>query len=952
MAMFINTNITSINTQRQLSMSQSSMQTAMNRLSSGLRINSAKDDSAGLAIADRMSAQITGLNQAARNANDGISLAQTAEGGLGQITNSLQRLRELSVQSSNATNTASDRAALQQEASQLLQEIDRVSTQTEFNGTKLLDGSFKAQTFQIGANAGQTINVTVGSAKTKDLGTGEQSALTAKGNSTAIAEGDLVINGTAIRGSSATDDLASYPNSSKAASAIAKAAAINASSAQTGVIATADTNVKGGATMMAPPAGVTPGSGNFTVNGVKTSDVSLTSDLATNRAAVVQAINAVKGQTGVEAVDTGDDAQGVKLMAADGRNITVSSAQTAGVFDASLTGVAMNAQSIAGTAVDTAPLTANGTAGTPGAPGTLGTGGALAVAVDDGAKGVISINGINTQEIALTADAAANQKDIISKINAISNKTGVVASADTTTGSYSIQLTAADGRQVTTALSQTASNSATFGSFVAGAVGLSAGTTGNVTGDTSQVTSYGSYTLSSDKEITVTAGTNTSANVSNAGLMAGNYGPKVAYTSTTSNNGLAMSSGDVRINGTNVGESKSSYDTSSRYAGSVGTADTQARTAASAIAKSAAINALTDQTGVTATVNANVLKGSDMSTGTAGTGTITINGVNTSTIAVDDVGGSAITAGQNRANVIAAINAIKDQTGVEAVDSNSMDGGIKLVATDGRNIDVQFNNGINSANSGISTSASGSTVTSHGAGGGAGFTANTALDFNLNGVNINSGAVTMPTAGDAAALINQYTSRTGVTATAVTSGANTELQLTSQDGVAIQLSGNSLAAMGLATTDSQSGSSETTFGTYTLSSSKNFTVEKGTTANLENSGLAVGTYGSGKNGQELSKLDISTQEGAVAAIAALDNALQQIDTNRATLGAVQNRFTSTISALQSTSENLTAARSRIQDADFATETASLSRSQVLQQAGTAMLAQANASSQNVLSLLR
>jgi flagellin len=945
MAMFINTNITSINTQRQLSMSQSTMQTAMNRLSSGLRINSAKDDSAGLAIADRMSAQITGLNQAARNANDGISLAQTAEGGLGQITNSLQRLRELSVQSSNATNTASDRAALQQEASQLLQEIDRVSNQTEFNGTKLLDGSFKAQTFQIGANAGQTINVTVGSAQTKDLGTGEQSALTAKGSSTAIAEGDLVVNGVAIRGSSATDDLASYPNSSKAGSAIAKAAAINASSAETGVIATADKNVKGGATMMAPPTGVTPGGGSFTVNGVKTSDISLTSDLATNRAAVVQAINAVKGQTGVEAVDTGDDAQGVKLVAADGRNITVSSDQTSGVFDASLTGVAMTSQSITGTAVDTGPLT---TAGTPGTPGTLGVGGALAVAVDDGAKGIISINGINTQEITLTSDASANQKDIISKINAVSDKTGVVASADTTTGSYAIQLTAADGRQVTTTLSQTASNTNDGSSFVAAAVGLSAATTGNVTGAASQVTNYGSYTLSSDKEITVTAGTNTSANVSNAGLMAGSYGPKVAYTSTTSNNGLAMSSGDVRINGSNIGESKSAYDTYSRYAGSVGIADGESRTAASAIAKSAAINAVTDQTGVTATVNANVLKGEGMSTGTVGTGTITINGVSTSTIAVDDVGGSAITAGQNRANVIAAINAIKDQTGVEAVDSNSMEGGIKLVAADGRNIDVQFNNGINSGNSGIGTSASGSTVTGNAAGGG--FTG--PLDFSLNGVSISSGAVNITTATDAAALINQYTSRTGVTATTVASGANTELQFTTSDGVAIQLGGNSLADLGLATTDSHAGASETTFATYTLSSSKNFTVEKGTTANLENSGLAVGTYGAGKNGQELSKLDISTQEGAVSAIAALDNALQQIDTNRATLGAVQNRFTSTISALQSTSENLTAARSRIQDADFATETASLSRAQVLQQAGTAMLAQANASSQNVLSLLR
>ena len=140
MPQFINTNISALNAQRNLNKSQMAGQTAMQRLSSGLRINSAKDDAAGLAISDRMTSQIKGLNQAARNANDGISLAQTAEGALGEITNSLQRLRELSVQSANATNTSSDRASLQEEASQLLQEINRVAGQTEFNGTKLLDG--------------------------------------------------------------------------------------------------------------------------------------------------------------------------------------------------------------------------------------------------------------------------------------------------------------------------------------------------------------------------------------------------------------------------------------------------------------------------------------------------------------------------------------------------------------------------------------------------------------------------------------------------------------------------------------------------------------------------------------------------------------------------------------------------------------------------------------------
>src|SRR5688572_31427241 len=159
MPAIINTNIASLNAQRNLNASQNSLAVALQRLSSGLRINSAKDDAAGLAISDRFTSQIRGVVQAARNANDGISLAQTAEGGLGEITNNLQRIRELAVQSRNATNSTTDRTALQAEVAQLLNEIDRVANQTSFNGVKLLDGSFSGAVFQVGANAGESITV-------------------------------------------------------------------------------------------------------------------------------------------------------------------------------------------------------------------------------------------------------------------------------------------------------------------------------------------------------------------------------------------------------------------------------------------------------------------------------------------------------------------------------------------------------------------------------------------------------------------------------------------------------------------------------------------------------------------------------------------------------------------------------------------------------------------------
>jgi flagellin len=238
MAATINTNVQSLNAQRNLSTSQNSLSTSMQRLSSGLRINSAKDDAAGLAISERMSTQVRGLNQASRNANDGISLAQTAEGALSAIGNNLQRIRELAVQSRNATNSSDDRAALQKEVSQLKGEIGRVANQTAFNGTKLLDGSFTSQAFQVGANQGQTINIAaIANANIDKLGTWTTpSSASVTGAAatafTAINAGDLTINGINI-GAVAAGGAAPAQGANVAA-------AINAMSVETGVTATAD----------------------------------------------------------------------------------------------------------------------------------------------------------------------------------------------------------------------------------------------------------------------------------------------------------------------------------------------------------------------------------------------------------------------------------------------------------------------------------------------------------------------------------------------------------------------------------------------------------------------------------------------------------------------------------------------------------------------------------------
>ena len=310
MAMTINTNVQSLNAQRNLGVSQSSLSTSMQRLSSGLRINSAKDDAAGLAISERMTSQIRGLNQAQRNANDGVSLAQTAEGALSTVGNNLQRIRELAVQSANATNSTTDRQALQKEVAQLTAEIDRVAKNTEFNGTKLLDGSFTAKNFQVGANAGQTIQVaSIADAKASSLGqyTGfslaNQSVIATVGTSST----------TLSLGAGHSLSLGTINNDARDL-----VAAIN-SAGVAGLSATANATTVASATTNA--AGVTAnGNATITINNVAIS-VATSNNGTSNRANALAAINAQSANTGVMAVD---DGVGLKLVAADGRNITTS----------------------------------------------------------------------------------------------------------------------------------------------------------------------------------------------------------------------------------------------------------------------------------------------------------------------------------------------------------------------------------------------------------------------------------------------------------------------------------------------------------------------------------------------------------------------------------------------------------------------------------------------------
>lgn len=341
MAQVINTNIASLNAQRNLNHSQGALNTALERLSTGLRINSAKDDSAGLAISERMSAQIRGLNQAARNANDGISLAQTAEGALQEIGNNLQRVRELAVQSANATNSASDRAAMQAEAAQLISEITRVAGNTQFNGINLLDGSFASQSFQIGANANQTIDVaSIGDARASMLGSNVLSTGgTHMGKAIASVAANTVPDGAAAAPGAFT--LATAGGTTAAIGyganpgADGVAAAINNAAGSTGISAVATNS----ATLSDLSAA---GTITMELNGQSISaNVSSNGDLS----ALAAAINGVAAGTGVSAsfADPNNLAS-LTLSTTDGRDIRIRG------FDHSVVGAEIDVSGLDGNA--------------------------------------------------------------------------------------------------------------------------------------------------------------------------------------------------------------------------------------------------------------------------------------------------------------------------------------------------------------------------------------------------------------------------------------------------------------------------------------------------------------------------------------------------------------------------------------------------------------------------
>jgi flagellin len=423
MPAIINTNLSSLTAQRNSNKSENDLTSAINRLSSGLRINSAKDDAAGLAIAERFTSQIRGLNQAARNANDGISLAQTAEGALGSIGANLQRIRELSVQSANATNSGTDRAALQQEVAQLVAEIDRVGSQTQFNGINLLDGSFSAQNFQVGANANQTITISSLASTRSSLG----ASFSANGAGAAVGATALIAGALNLNGVDINAAVAGPAAGQTADTAYAVANAIN--STQSTVVATANATTVTGAV---PTTFTATAAGAITVNGVALGAVAAGGAAPAQGANLAAAFNAVSAASGVTATAS---ATGVlTLTALDGRNVVLAGA---GV-------TAANTGLTAGTTRGTVSLSTTSTLGITiagSAPANGGfTAGSTAAALTGTALSVIDVSSVAGANTALASvDAALTTiNSERAKLGAIQNRfSSTVSNLQTTSENLS-----------------------------------------------------------------------------------------------------------------------------------------------------------------------------------------------------------------------------------------------------------------------------------------------------------------------------------------------------------------------------------------------------------------------------------------------------------------------------------------------------------------------------------
>ncbi len=881
MAQVINTNIASLNAQRNLSKSQAGLNTSLQRLSSGLRINSAKDDAAGLAIADRMTSQIRGSTQASRNANDGISLAQTAEGTLAAGTSMLQRIRELAIQAANSTNSSSDRLSLQAEVNQLVAEMDRIADTTSFNGLKLLDGSFQAQSFHVGADALQSISISIPSTTSTELGihkvntdndilgiemptfqnsvpinSNALGAVSVAGANVDAGIASLIGNqtitvtgptGTETFDISATAVSATIGNRDSAdiAKGLSQLAGVSASA-----VTSVDFDTAGGFT-------------NITQGDVITFDLVFGDDANNKQSVTVRYDNNTFTQDFNNAVQAAVTAQNLTNGDSD------LSFDTATQMLTSASGINIGMESF--TVVDVQSITLTGISGTAGETITFEVGGATGSVTFESAGDTAEAQATNAERLMAALKTDTKYNDIGGDgftVKLTNDGAGVVITGLTGTPDLEIETFTISGGG-----SATFNRAATDVGTTIGAPGPIASPLGAATADTALGGTAGATTATfSFDGVALTSGGNNSSVKTGELTIALDYGYNIS--SNKANNATDL-----------------------------GILDAAANTYAT----------LTPNLGRTDVTDGNNIAAQELTI----SGTIQPETLN-------------ITENMTAREIAALVNKVESNTGVTAtarttaiLSDLTADGVVSFKLIDPLDEEVWIS-------------------------------ANVAQDD-------------LSSLADA---INDQSGKTGIIAQlditnskiTLTNDAGEDIKIldfnaspaTSSNPVSISVSGNhSITPIKLVSNGSSNATDSTVIGgdvefksaSTSFSVTSSISAEDGGLFNADPDVLVASEL------QTVNSIDISTVDGSNKAIDIVDGALQQIDAARADLGAVQNRMESTISNLSIQVENLSASRSRIQDTDFAAETAEMTRNQILQQAGTAMLAQANQLPQGVLSLL-
>ena len=880
----INTNTASINAQFNLNKVNKQMESAMEQLSSGKRINSAGDDAAGIAIAARMESQVRGLNQAMRNAADGQSLVDTSEGAMDEISNMLQRMRELSLQSASDTVSTQDRANLDNEVDQLVLEIDRITSTTTFNGKNLLDGTAGAQTLQIGYMGGETLSFTVGNMSSTALGTTLTAAAsnavtsnTAQGAAAVPTIAQLAFNGndsygftlTVGDGASGTDALTIAGATVSAGSASDVAAKINAA------IATAVSNNT-----------MTSGAATAAANGN-----------------VVTITNALGDSIDVSAFTS----------AANG---TASYASVTGAGTSKL----LN---------DAAPVAALNNTGGGAATAATGT-----LTLQTGKDYSFTVNGtnINVTKLGTTTTEAALLAELKTAIGA--------GSAASTVSGQAFSLADSSGKEI--AITNFQSTSAAAGS--AGSMALT------VRVDADNNTPSNTFAVGGSDTTDVDGTDIVQLSFSEAEADYGFKIDTVAFTVATASASKTLAEAlAITRDAINADAGISAKATARVVDGKLEIENTQAAATAITIdtftsTGKAAIVAGTATLGSTDLVTA---QQASTTTGTEATVSET-----TMSFSQDDeysfkIGGTLVTASVSGGDLGAMVSAVNSQSSTTGVTGSVSNGDLLLTNAAGGAIAITE---FASAGTGIATAA-----TAAGQGGSATLSDTAAVTGAATAAAGKATATTMNLSMDATDNVTfqvsdgQTNAVVRLTSFSITDNAAMLAEIQS----ALTNSGSDItaaAANGTAPiilTNATGGKIDLT--KFTSDGSGVLTASPGSEQGV---GKILDDTGTSASQSAVAAIDIKSSAGATIAIATIDRALEQINAQRAELGAISNRLDHTISNLGNVVINTEASQSRIQDADFAKVTGDLTKSQIMSQAATAMLAQANASKQGVLSLLQ